>query len=435
MKHVLGGIAALYEITPLDCGWCNGTVPIISLIVPPRQLTTSLPYLRAIIDKGARKGSFVSFHSALRGCGGRGVSNPKLPVWPPHNQLSIKERYHHIRLLDSPPRGIQPGTSRYVEGDDGYRSNTSYLTSVFTLHSDHGTTDEGRRGEIYQLVDVGQGVSLAWSDFLVMGRLALDFNSIVLEMFLLQVLPLFLHENAIAALGPGKPGWLPKVPARRGRQTEHQPSLTGNWGVGGERGLNPLLHSRPLSLALHSTRLKTSMFPQGGRSELPVTHSPSSPNQDLSPIIRSYILAYKVTRYKHSTNNISDSLTKIKKTTVTKKCKCLLDLRKKDKSRTDDNHIISDHGKAYAEELAMRGMNIALIGHTSHYLDEIAAELEQSYHIETIVIEVDFSKGSSVYDLISQAITNLDIGILVNDYVMVRHIVKKSQKSNSVMQG
>nr|CAD7577364.1 unnamed protein product [Timema californicum] len=89
-------------------------------------------------------------------------------------------------------------------------------------------------------------------------------------------------------------------------------------------------------------------------------------------------------------------------------------------------------GKAYAEELAMRGMNIVLIGHTSHYLDEIAAELEQSYHIETIVIEVDFSKGSSVYDLISQAITNLDIGILVNDYVMIRHIVKKSQKLNSV---
>ncbi|CAG2059872.1 unnamed protein product [Timema podura] len=62
----------------------------------------------------------------------------------------------------------------------------------------------------------------------------------------------------------------------------------------------------------------------------------------------------------------------------------------------------------------MRGMNIVLIGHTSHYLDEIAAELEQSYHIETMVIEVDFSKGSSIYDLISQAITNLDIGILVN---------------------
>nr|CAD7393438.1 unnamed protein product [Timema cristinae] len=313
---------------------------------------------------------------------------------------------------------------------------------------DHGTTDEGRRGEIYQLVDVGQGVSLAWSDFLVMGR----------------------GERALDRL-------------RR-----------GNWGVGGERGLNPPLHSRPLSLALHSTRLKTSMFPQGGRSELPVTHSPSSPNQDLSPINTTVerrflvnkeclvenlhqdsLIAQRVTydsvtaaggllnmtiskQMIHAVRNPSgirkEALEKKKKIevdltintsdvknklsgekTVTKKCKCLLDLRKKDKSRTDDNHIISDHGKAYAEELAMRGMNIALIGHTSHYLDEIAAELEQSYHIETIVIEVDFSKGSSVYDLISQAITNLDIGILVNDYVMVRHIVKKSQKSNSVMQG
>lgn len=48
-------------------------------------------------------------------------------------------------------------------------------------------------------------------------------------------------------------------------------------------------------------------------------------------------------------------------------------------------------GKAYAEQLAKRGLNIVLISRTFEKLEQQSIELKSKYKIETIIISADFT--------------------------------------------
>lgn len=44
--------------------------------------------------------------------------------------------------------------------------------------------------------------------------------------------------------------------------------------------------------------------------------------------------------------------------------------------------------------------------------------LERQYGVETLVIDVDFTKGDDIYDRITRELTGLEIGVLVNNVGM-----------------
>lgn len=72
-------------------------------------------------------------------------------------------------------------------------------------------------------------------------------------------------------------------------------------------------------------------------------------------------------------------------------------------------------GKAYAMELAKRGINIVLISRTQKKLDDVAVEITSRHLVETKTIAADFSKGKEVYDKIRKELDDIPIGILVNN--------------------
>lgn len=72
-------------------------------------------------------------------------------------------------------------------------------------------------------------------------------------------------------------------------------------------------------------------------------------------------------------------------------------------------------GKAYALELARRGVNIVLISRTQQKLDEVAAEIESKFRVKTKTIAADFSKGQPVFDVIEEELRDIPVGILVNN--------------------
>ncbi|KAH9519178.1 hypothetical protein Btru_074910 [Bulinus truncatus] len=71
-------------------------------------------------------------------------------------------------------------------------------------------------------------------------------------------------------------------------------------------------------------------------------------------------------------------------------------------------------GKAYAEQLAARGLNIVLISRTLSKLTDLAKELEEKYKVKTLVIAADFTRVD-IYDNIKSQVENLDVGVLVNN--------------------
>ncbi|XP_066276105.1 very-long-chain 3-oxoacyl-CoA reductase-like [Branchiostoma lanceolatum] len=71
-------------------------------------------------------------------------------------------------------------------------------------------------------------------------------------------------------------------------------------------------------------------------------------------------------------------------------------------------------GKAYAEELAARGLNIVLISRSEDKLKAVAAEIEGKAGVQTKIVVADFS-SADIYDNISQELEGLDIGCLVNN--------------------
>ncbi|XP_069595228.1 very-long-chain 3-oxoacyl-CoA reductase [Ranitomeya imitator] len=72
-------------------------------------------------------------------------------------------------------------------------------------------------------------------------------------------------------------------------------------------------------------------------------------------------------------------------------------------------------GKAYAEELARRGMCIVLISRTLEKLDEVAKSIREKFKVETKVIAVDFGNPAGIYDRIEAGLKGLEIGVLVNN--------------------
>ena len=60
-------------------------------------------------------------------------------------------------------------------------------------------------------------------------------------------------------------------------------------------------------------------------------------------------------------------------------------------------------------------MNLLLIGRNEKKLQEIGNELQNIFKIEYQTLAVDFSKGPEVYSRIKTSISNLDVGILINN--------------------
>lgn len=75
-------------------------------------------------------------------------------------------------------------------------------------------------------------------------------------------------------------------------------------------------------------------------------------------------------------------------------------------------------GKAYAQELAKRGLNIVLISRTREKLETVAEEIEKKYVVQTKIIPVDFTRGIEIYEQIENQIEDLDVGVLVNNVGM-----------------
>ncbi|XP_053922705.1 very-long-chain 3-oxoacyl-CoA reductase isoform X2 [Cuculus canorus] len=72
-------------------------------------------------------------------------------------------------------------------------------------------------------------------------------------------------------------------------------------------------------------------------------------------------------------------------------------------------------GKAYAEELARRGMKVALISRSKEKLDQVASEINEKYKVETKVIVADFGEREDIYSRIKAGLEGLEIGVLVNN--------------------
>ncbi|XP_002733501.1 very-long-chain 3-oxoacyl-CoA reductase-B-like [Saccoglossus kowalevskii] len=72
-------------------------------------------------------------------------------------------------------------------------------------------------------------------------------------------------------------------------------------------------------------------------------------------------------------------------------------------------------GKAYAKQLAAKGINIVLISRTLTKLQSVAMEIESEYKVKTKVIAVNFFQGVEIYQEIKEGLDGLEIGTLVNN--------------------
>ncbi|XP_068022949.1 very-long-chain 3-oxoacyl-CoA reductase [Melanerpes formicivorus] len=72
-------------------------------------------------------------------------------------------------------------------------------------------------------------------------------------------------------------------------------------------------------------------------------------------------------------------------------------------------------GKAYAEELARRGMKVVLISRSKEKLEQVASEIREKYKVETKVIVADFGEWEAIYSRIGAGLEGLEIGVLVNN--------------------
>ncbi|XP_029473562.1 testosterone 17-beta-dehydrogenase 3 isoform X1 [Rhinatrema bivittatum] len=75
-------------------------------------------------------------------------------------------------------------------------------------------------------------------------------------------------------------------------------------------------------------------------------------------------------------------------------------------------------GKAYALELAKRGLNIVMISRTLEKMQKVAFEIEKTTGRQVKTIQADFTKDD-IYENIEDNIKGLEIGILVNNVGML----------------
>ncbi|XP_053123209.1 very-long-chain 3-oxoacyl-CoA reductase-like [Hemicordylus capensis] len=76
-------------------------------------------------------------------------------------------------------------------------------------------------------------------------------------------------------------------------------------------------------------------------------------------------------------------------------------------------------GKAYAHELAKRGLNVVLISRSLDKLKKVAREIEEQHGRSTKVIQMDFTQGSESYKPVQAALQDLEVGVLVNNVGIV----------------
>lgn len=69
-------------------------------------------------------------------------------------------------------------------------------------------------------------------------------------------------------------------------------------------------------------------------------------------------------------------------------------------------------------KLAKRGLNIVLVSRSISKLEAVAEEIRDTFKVETLVIDVDFTSGLEIYDKIKRSVAGLEIGILVNNVGM-----------------
>ncbi|CAB3386691.1 Hypothetical predicted protein [Cloeon dipterum] len=72
-------------------------------------------------------------------------------------------------------------------------------------------------------------------------------------------------------------------------------------------------------------------------------------------------------------------------------------------------------GKSYANELAQRKMNIILVSRSEEKLRQVAHEISLTHGVKTKYVVADLSQGQAAVDKIDKELTNLDVGILVNN--------------------
>lgn len=72
-------------------------------------------------------------------------------------------------------------------------------------------------------------------------------------------------------------------------------------------------------------------------------------------------------------------------------------------------------GKAYANALAKRGLNLVLIARSPDKLNQVANEIRELYDVKVKLILADFSLGAEIYDKIESELKGLEIGTLINN--------------------
>ncbi|CAG9855521.1 unnamed protein product [Phyllotreta striolata] len=79
-------------------------------------------------------------------------------------------------------------------------------------------------------------------------------------------------------------------------------------------------------------------------------------------------------------------------------------------------------GKAYAEILAKKGLNVVLISRTLSKLEAVAKELGEKYKtVEFKTLVADFTDTQQIYHDLDKQLNGLDIGVLVNNVGMSYH--------------
>lgn len=69
-------------------------------------------------------------------------------------------------------------------------------------------------------------------------------------------------------------------------------------------------------------------------------------------------------------------------------------------------------GKAYAEQLAEKGLSIVLVSRTQAKLEQVAVEIKQRYGVEVRIVEADLTEGQVAYTRIAKATEELEVFVL-----------------------
>lgn len=81
-------------------------------------------------------------------------------------------------------------------------------------------------------------------------------------------------------------------------------------------------------------------------------------------------------------------------------------------------------GKALAEAIAEKGMNVILVGRRTEKLQELGKKISHNFNVDHLVVTADFAKSDS-FNIVTKAVEGLDIGLM--SYVACFHTFGKLQ--------